>query len=391
MANGSRHSMRYVPEVTYGVTPANPAFRPIRHLGTTLGMSKESLQSGELRSDRQIADFRMGARQTGGDISIELSFGSFDDLLEAVLCGTWAPAKTTGSVQLSVTVAGSTYKFVRTAGSFLTDGFDVGTTLIASGFTNANNNGRFFVLAATATELTVQPTQLQMPVAEAAGARVLNSLRATLKAGVLRRSFTVEREFGDMEAAAKPYHRFTGVEMNTLALTIAANAMVTGTIGTVGKGFSTDSALLAGATYAEPTTTEPVDSFTGTLNESGNPISVITEIGLNLTNGLETRFVVGSKDTIRPSIARSNVTGTVTAYFEDSSLLDKFVNEHDSNMTFETPDVDGNRYRFTIPRFKYTGGQPDVSGEGPITLSMPYQALLDPVTKTNLMIERIPA
>ena len=112
MANGSRHSMRYVAESTYGQTPATPAFKPIRHTGTTLGLSKESLQSEEIRSDRQIADFRHGAYQVGGDINIELSYGSFDKLLEAVLCGTWqidSPAAGTdrlkaGTVRRSFTI-----------------------------------------------------------------------------------------------------------------------------------------------------------------------------------------------------------------------------------------------------------------------------------------------
>ena len=85
MANGSRHSMRYVAEATYGTTPATPAFKPIRHTSTTLGLSKESLQSEEIRDDRQIADFRHGAYQVGGDMNIELSFASFDDLLAPVL------------------------------------------------------------------------------------------------------------------------------------------------------------------------------------------------------------------------------------------------------------------------------------------------------------------
>lgn len=312
MANGSRHSMSYVAESSYGVTPSNPVFTPIRHTGTTLALSKESLQSEEIRSDRQIADFRHGSFQTGGDINVELSYGSFDYLLEAVLCGTWkADAPAAGTDQL--------------------------------------------------------------------------------KAGVTRRSFTIERHFGDLLAAQKPYHRFTGVEFNTLALAVAANAMITATFGVVGQGFSTDTAALTGATYSNATTTSPLDSFTGTLKENGSLIAVITEIQLNVENGLESRFVVGSKQSIRPSIGRSNVSGTITAYFEDSTLLDKFVNETESSIEFELPDGAGNLLTFKLPRVKYNGGQPDVEGEGPITLSMPFQALLDSVTGTNLIIERTPA
>lgn len=312
MANGSRHSMRYVPEVAYGTTPATPALKPIRHTGTTLGLSKEALQSEEIRDDRQIADFRHGAYQTAGDINVELSYGSFDDLLQAVLCGTWVVDTPSAGID-------------------------------------------------------------------------------QLKAGTVRRSFTIERYFGDMLAAQKPYHRFTGVEFNTLSLQITANAMVTATFGVVGQNFSTGQTALAGSTYPAATTTSPLDSFTGALNEAGSLIAVITEIQLNIENGLEARYVVGSKASIRPSIGRSNVSGTITAYFEDSVLLDKFINETESNIEFTLPDGAGNELKVKLPRVKYNGGQPDVQGEGPITLSMPFQALLDATTGTNIIIERNPA
>lgn len=305
MADGSRHSLRMVAENTYGVTPSNPVFKYVRHTGTTLGLSKEGLQSEELRDDRQISDFRHGARQVGGDITFELSYGSFDPILEALLGGTWT--------------------------------------------------------------------------------------NDVLKAGTIRRSFTLERFFGDILPADKPYHRFTGVEFNTLQLQVNANEMITGTIGVVGKDMITDSAAIPGATYGAVSTTSPLDSFTGTLNEAGTPIAVITEIQLNLDNGLDPRFVVGSKTTLRPAIGRSNVSGTITAYFENSLLLDKFINEVESSILFNLPDGAGNNLKFTLPRIKYNGGQPDVQGEGPITLSMPFQALLDPVTGTNIIIKREPA
>lgn len=389
MANGSRHSMRYVAESTYGTTPATPALKPIRHTGTTLGLSKESLQSEEIRDDRQIADFRHGAYQVGGDVNFELSFASFDDLLEAVLLGTWVPTKTTATADQLAATAGT---ITRTVGSFVTEGFAVNDVVVNSGFTNAGNNGRFRVTAVVALTLTLTPLEGQTMVVEAAGAgRKVDSLRAILKAGTVRRSFTVERFFGDILTADKPYHRFTGVEFNTLALAISANAMLTGTFGVLGQNMTTATTAIVGATTPAPTTTSPLDSFTGTLNEAGTPIAVITEIQLNVENGLEARFVVGSKASIRPSIGRSNCSGTMTAYFENSLLLDKFINETESDISFELPDGAGNKYVVTLPRIKYNGGQPDVEGEGPITLSMPFQALLNAATSTNIQIERVPA
>lgn len=312
MADGSRHSMRFIREVTRGTTPDTPVFTPIRNNGTTLGLSKTSLQSEEIRDDRQIVDFRHGSYQVGGDINFDLSYGSFDDLLEAVLCGTWAPdTPSAGTDQLTV--------------------------------------------------------------------------------GLTRRYHTIERYFGDILEADKPFHRFTGCELSSMSLQINADAIVKGTFSVLGAGMSTDTVIITGATYSDPTTTSPFDSFTGALSEGGSALAVITEIQLNLDNGLNPRFVVGSKESIQPSIARSNCSGQITAFFEDSTLLDKFINETESSIVFSLVDLAGNTYRFNLPRVKYTGGQPDVSGEGPITLSMPFQALYDATDGSNFIIERTPA
>lgn len=305
MADGSRHALRMIPEANYGVTPAAPVWVPIRHTGTTLGLTKESLQSAEIRDDRQITDFRHGAKQVGGDIDVELSYGSFDPILEALLCGTW--------------------------------------------------NGDI------------------------------------LKAGVTRRSFTIERYFADILAANKPFHRFTGVEFNSMQLAIAANAIITGKFGVVGKTQVLDTAIIVGSSVAEPSTTEPLDSFTGALKEGGAAVAVVTEIQLNLDNGLDPRFVVGSKETILPSIGRCNVTGQITAYFEDSALVSKFIDEEETSLEFDLPDAAGNNLNFMLPRLKYSGGQPDVAGEGPIMLTMPFQAMRDAAAGSNIVITRTPA
>lgn len=314
MANGSRHSLYAVKEATYGQTPNSPALELLRITGTTLGLSKDSLQSEEIRSDRQIADFRLGSNQVAGDVNFELSYGTFDELLQAVLLSTdWA-----------------------------TDTPQLGTDQI--------------------------------------------------KAGSQRASFTFVRHFADVQAADKPYYIYRGVELNSMQLTIAANSMITGTFSVIGQSQTTaqDLTALGTPTFPPASTTSPLDSFTGTLNEGGTSIAVVTEISLTLQNGIEPRFVVGDKNSIYPSVGRSNLTGQVTAYFEDSTLVDKFLNETESSIEFTLPDAAGNQLKYILPRIKYTGGQPDVSGEGPITLSMPFQALLDSAEGTNIIIERTP-
>lgn len=302
MANGSRHAAYLIPEVTYGTTPATPNMSAIRHTGFSLGLAKKTLQSEELRADRQIADFRMGTQEVGGSIDFEpAADATFEALLEAALGGTWA-----------------------------TD---------------------------------------------------------TLKAGVTRRSFSMLRNFSDMLAATKPWHMFTGVEIGGFKLNAVANAMVKGSFSAIGQGMALSTTMPTGAVLGAPTTTSPMDSFSGTLTEGGSVIAVITEVDLSLENGIDTRFVLGSKNTIRPGIGRSNLSGKISAYFEDSALVDKFINEDNSSLQFVIA-AGANSYTFNMGKIKYTGGQPDVKGEGSITLSMPFQAVYNPSDVSQIVVTK---
>ena len=300
IATGSRHNLSYVLETTFGTTPTNPSFTPIRHTGTTLGLSKDSIESEELREDRQVAHYRHGNKSVTGDVNFELSYGGLDDLLQATLCGTWA--------------------------------------------TNV------------------------------------------LLAGTTRRSFTVERHHQDIGK----FLRSTGCQFNTMSLSVAPNSMVTGSFGVIGSGFSSSGAALTNATYSAESTTAPFDSFTGAITEGGSAIAIITALELNIDNGMEALYVVGSSDTLLPSIGKSMVTGSVTAYFENTTLMDKFVNETTSALQFTLTDAAGNDYIFLLPKVKYNSGNPEVSGPGAITLTLDFVSLFNSASDKQIKITRVP-
>ena len=90
IADGSLHSLHYIAESTYGTTPSTPTWTPLPHTATTLGLEKETIESEKLRGDRFVEDVRHGNKSIGGDVSGELEYGAFDDMLEAVLGGTWS-------------------------------------------------------------------------------------------------------------------------------------------------------------------------------------------------------------------------------------------------------------------------------------------------------------
>ena len=105
IANGAQHSMFYVAESAYGTTPSNPTYTPIPHTATTLGMTKDAIESEKLRGDRQIEDFRHGNKTISGDITSELEYGAFDELLEAVMCSSFSTnVLKTGTTRRSFTI-----------------------------------------------------------------------------------------------------------------------------------------------------------------------------------------------------------------------------------------------------------------------------------------------
>jgi len=262
IGSGASHGVTYIKEVTYGVTPATPALKTLRNTGVTLGLKRDSIQSEELRSDRQLVGFRLGNKQVNGSIDIELAYADFDDMLEAALCGTWASS--------------------------------------------------------------------------------------VLKAGSTRRSFTIERNFVDLSTRI----RYTGCEVNELSITVAPNSPVKASLTFIGKDQDASNAMIAGSTYPAPQNTQVFDSFSGTIKEGGTAYASCTQIELSIKNGIEPNFVIGSSTTASNSIGQSLVTGTVTAFFENVTMLNKFINETDSSLEFELIDLAGNKLKFFLPKIK---------------------------------------
>lgn len=208
--------------------------------------------------------------------------------------------------------------------------------------------------------------------------------------GTTRQSFT----FIDYNADITdfPYTIYRGCEINTMAIALSAASIATIEFGIVGRTMEQAVALPAGLTINPRTTTSPMDGFSGSLLVSGSSVDVITEMAINLENGIEPRFVVGSKFSIKPGAKRRNVKGTLTAYYEDNTLRGRYLNEQESGLVVNILDgTTGQGYAITLPRIKITEAPRPIDGEGDIMLNMSYQGLLDSVTGNSIKFTKIPA
>ena len=182
MSDSNRVALRYVEEVTPGVTPATPKFSPLRITGApSLAFAPKTLESEEIRDDRQLTDLMFVGGESGGEVPYEMSHESFDDMLQACLFGTWSyrgfrrndkgateiTAVVTGGSQAftvtnQITTGSITVDFVasdssinRSTGDFLANGFRPFMTVEISGAVDAGNNAKFVLATVTALKMTV--------------------------------------------------------------------------------------------------------------------------------------------------------------------------------------------------------------------------------------------
>jgi len=208
------------------------------------------------------------------------------------------------------------------------------------------------------------------------------ALDDTIEIGTTQKSLRIQRAFTDIGE----YHEFLGCVPSSWSMSLEPDSIVTSTFSFMGREMDTTQTLTGAVDKA---TNSPFDSFSGFIREGGNTsgdeIAVVTGLDFTLENNLEATQVLGSNKTAGLPAGRAVVTGTVTAYFNNSTLLDKFINETESEIQFQLMDTAGNTLEFYMPRIKYSGGEISVDSESPVTMSLPFQALYDTASGTKTL------
>lgn len=106
MSSGARQNTYLIPEVTPGITPTSGAWDTLRLTSNTLSPTVSTQVSDEITESRISQGSVATGVEIAGDLVGELSYGSFDKLLEAAFYGDWtANVLTVGSARKTFTVA----------------------------------------------------------------------------------------------------------------------------------------------------------------------------------------------------------------------------------------------------------------------------------------------
>lgn len=388
IAAGVNKKVAYKKEVAWGVAPGATGAKYLRRVESSLDLEKETYQSGEIRPDGQVADFRHGVRSVKGAIKGELSVGTYNDFFAAALRNDFAATATTGAV-IVIAVTGAGTAFTRSAGSYLTDGFKLGDVVGAAGFTEANNNDhRAMITALTATVMTVATLDGVALTDEIEGDSVTLAIvgKKTLAAtsGHTDDSFAIEHWFSDIAQS----ELYTGEKVESIKIGLPPSGMATIDIGFMGKGRTNGTSEY----FTTPTAagSDPVlAGVNGFVYVDGSPVALITGMDFDITTNLTADPVVGSDE--YPFIFRGRVlvSGNMSVYFQDAAFRDYFDNETEVAVYAVFKGGSGANTEFTsfiFPRIKAGGSSKD-DGEKGIIQSVPFTALLNTTGGTGTAID----
>jgi hypothetical protein len=390
-ADTSRFQLYFLAETNWGVTPA-AALTELRVTGESLNLQETSVTSDEIRSDRQITDLVRTGFEPNGDVNSELSYGTFDQFFEGAFFGQFA---TVYSNTLTVTVADD----AGTGGSVISDdglGGVLGAGIAAGAFirvagltTNAGENGFYRVESITDGD-TIVVTPRITAVAGEAGVTIDND--GHLANGTTAHSFTLEKNFADVGQ----FFSFTGMMVSVANLDFSSESILTGSFTFMGRnGARAGATVGTGPAVAAPTTrvVNAVTNF-GQLRENGVGIGTeatyfVQSVSATIDNGLRGQKAIGDAGNVGVGIGRATVTGSMTVYFNDGALYDRFVNETETQLSWVITDAAGNSYAFSMPRVKLSNAQVVAGGpDQDVLATFDFQALRDEVFGVTISMDR---
>lgn len=382
-------------EVSWGVTPAS-ALTDLRYTGEGLGFNIETITSSEIRSDRQISDLIQTGAEASGNMDFELSYGTYDAYIEGAL-GNLFSNLDSGDDDDGIIVSGTTVGNLDfdldatlntiTLGSSVVHNILQGQWIKLSGSTG--DDGYHLVTGVsgqviTVEDITVTETLDETDLAEIAGTMVRN--------GTTQMSWTLEKFFSDITQ----YISFTGMMVNSMALTMETDSILTGAFDFIGK----DSAIAGSSVGTGPnnaaTTSQVMNavSHLGSIREGGAPLTgtFISSMDLNVGANLRPQKAIGNLGAVAVGLGQLDVNGSISVYFEDAAFYNKYLNNTESSISYVIQDAAGNSYIITLPRIKY-GEATVVSGgiNSDVLAEMSYQAILDTATNCTIQIDKFAA
>ena len=363
-------------ESTFNTAPGASGGKRLRFVASPgMTLRRGIIESQEVRADQLASPVRLGMHEAQGSYGAEMSVGTFDELLEAVLRSTWVAAVAiTQAAMTSITTTTST--IVAAAGSWIAQGVRVGDIVTLTGHaTTANNDLRLRVTAVTASTITVAGTPLTADaVADTSFTLTILRKLKTVDGAPTKRSFYFEQYYQDLDLSEV----FGGVIITGFTLRGTPNGMASIEFRTLG---ASGVALAEGASayFSSPTLTTAMPLvFTDAKLRLGSE-ELVRCTGFELSCDLEASMpeVIGSTTAPAGFTNRMTTRGSLSFLKQDLAFLTALGSETEYELSVllqENESAPKDCHSFFVPALKLTANDHPLGGAGAMLDTCPFVA-----------------
>lgn len=388
IAKGTAKQVGYKKESAFGVLAGSSSAKLLRRVTANFNLTKETYESGEIRTDRQIADYRHGVRSATGTLNGELSPASYADFIGSVVARDFTVGAAAVAIAVTIDEVGNTFTVTRSTGDFLVDGFKVGTVvrLGGTGLNAANVDNNLLITSVNDTVLTVATVNgsalfEQGPITDV-DVYTVGKTTFVPSTGHTDQSYTIEEWYSDIAQSEV----FTGMKVNSVAVQLPATGLTTIDVGFAGK----DMAQSGTTQYFSSPTAQGTNGIFAAVNGvmliDGAPVALVTSADFTIERATENATTVGSNSVADIFSGRIRVSGNLSVYFQDAAFRTYFDDEVPVSLVLvltSDSSKDSDFVTFTLPKVKLGSFTKD-DGELGIVAATSFQALLNEVTTGGL-------
>lgn len=341
VAQGINKTIAVKKQSGLGTAASGSGGSALRRVTGMFDLVKDTYSNNEIVTHQQHTGDIHGIAKTEGTINGNLSPGTFQLLLAALLRADFAAVSAISS--LSLTIAGSgPYTITRASGDFLTGGIKIGDVIRLTGASLAAGNvgKNILVTGVTSSVITGTPVVADSTLT-AEGPIASCTVTVTGKKTKVPTSshtsdyFTFEEYFSDIARS----HVFPDCQVASCAISIPATGIVTSNFSIVGLGESTESGSQV-LTSPTASTTSVVSSVAGKVLVGGTALGTITSATVTIDGATAAgEAAIGSNTVADTYRGRVKVSGSFSALYESDTLAASFLNETTTSLVLVLADA----------------------------------------------------
>jgi hypothetical protein len=185
-------------------------------------------------------------------------------------------------------------------------------------------------------------------------------------------SLVLEQQYPDVPA----YEMYNGCKVNKFSFTYGGDKELTANIDIVGA-----KRIVEATPFASPLTDISLlkfSNFQGTIEEGGSQLAIVTEASLNIDFGLDSNTYTIGGGGYRTELPEGylQVSGSIKAFFEDTVLLNKAINNTKTSLNFKFANG-AHSLGFYMEEVMIQQTSPGIESEKGIMINLPFKAFYD--------------